>query len=62
LWELGDKLKVKLQILGCWIIDVITNVKKRRGRLGWPRKSIKRGLLKRPGLDIGVARKNVTSL
>jgi len=32
-WELGEKLKLKLQISKSWIIDVMTSVKKRRGKL-----------------------------
>jgi hypothetical protein len=60
-WELGEKLKLKLQISKSWIIDVMTNIKKRRGKLSWHGKGIKRGMMMRAGVNIGVARRNMKS-
>jgi hypothetical protein len=33
MWELGEKLKLKLQISKSWVVDVMTSVKRRRGKL-----------------------------
>jgi len=30
-WELGEKLKLNLQISKSWIVDVVTSVKKEEG-------------------------------
>jgi hypothetical protein len=49
MWELGEKLKLKLQISKSWIVDVMTSVKRRGGKLCLYGKSIKRGMMMRTG-------------